>query len=239
MTVERLKPHEVSCTLGKFDLSDRKDDELVNSLVFDIYAHPDWNNAKDSNDADIAVVLLMDAITFSETIQPVCLPTQSFEPEVGSVVIWTDNAIKPTKVETTVIDALLCQREFERRSTESENQTFCSTFDDEMQHQCSTKSGGGFYVKDLSRRSWNVRGIVSGEQKDSDKYCATKKFQLFTDVASFTNWIQGVMDNTKEFLWTDVSFDCSIERERNERQVKLNKSRNSQILKKYFFLWQE
>lgn len=214
MTVERLKPHEVSCKLGKLDSTTTGDDRIVSSLVFNVLVHPDWNNAKDSIDADIAVIVLMDSINFSESIQPICLPTLStiYDSEIGSVVGWSGSTENPTKIDAKVTESSLCHKE--SNSFDSTNQTFCGAFND-IETQCLTLSGGGFYGKN---QAWNIKGIVSEAQKEIESGCTTSKFQVYTNVASFVGWIQEVMDQTREIVWQEVSFDCSIERERNERQ---------------------
>lgn len=217
MTVERLKPHEISCQLGK-DYSSA----AVTSLVFNVFDHPNWNNEKDSNDADVTVIVLMDSITFNEAIQPVCLPAQNFVygSEIGTVIGWSRNDQRgqnPTQVKANVVDSSVCYKTSERQSAESTNRTFCGEFDDENQTQCLKTSGGGLYIK--NHRSWSIRGISSG-QNGFEGSCTSDKAQIFTSIVAYIDWIQEVMEKTKETLWKDVSFDCSIERERNERQVK-------------------
>lgn len=41
--------------------------------------HPDWNPFGTSYDADIAILFLKDTLIFSETVRPICLPSENSE----------------------------------------------------------------------------------------------------------------------------------------------------------------
>jgi hypothetical protein len=67
---------EVYALLGRYDLRNDAETGFIKSDIAEMFIHPDWNDSRDSlsYDADIAVLLLKQEITFNNFIQPICLP---------------------------------------------------------------------------------------------------------------------------------------------------------------------
>lgn len=74
-TPTRKKPEEVEVVLGKYDLSNNIEAGSLRGDVRQIIVHEDWNFISMSYDADIAILILNEAVRFTEFITPVCLPT--------------------------------------------------------------------------------------------------------------------------------------------------------------------
>jgi secreted trypsin-like serine protease len=94
----------------------------------------------------------------------------------------------------------------------SSPRTFCAGFVNENKSACSGDSGGGFYLKNLSTKLFNLQGIVSAAANDPDPYstrgCDINMFSLYTNVAKFVDWIRNEMEKSKEIEWKEVEFEC-------------------------------
>lgn len=67
---------KVSAVLGKYDLSQKDDPNSIKIGISDIHIHEDWEVVGDKRpDADIAILVMVRAVQFSNFIQPVCLPS--------------------------------------------------------------------------------------------------------------------------------------------------------------------
>lgn len=71
----RLKPDELLVLLGILDPSKRNEKSSKARFVIRIVSHPDWNFDDPRYDADIAIIFFRNSVDFSESIQPICLPT--------------------------------------------------------------------------------------------------------------------------------------------------------------------
>lgn len=60
--------------LGRHDLANNNESGSVGKYISEIFIHPEWNSMNISYDADIAVLKVNSEITFSNIIQPICLP---------------------------------------------------------------------------------------------------------------------------------------------------------------------
>jgi hypothetical protein len=77
--------------LGRYDLTTsvyepNSKQENIQKIVI----HPKWNNKDVRYDADIAMLILQNLVTYSDVIQPVCLPPPDLNAFVlnGRVVGW-------------------------------------------------------------------------------------------------------------------------------------------------------
>lgn len=204
------------CLLGKFNLSDSNEVGSVSSFVWDIFIHPEWNFASEQYHADIAVIVLMDSIKFTNQIQPVCLPKQSSDEVkgVGVVAGWGKTEHlglesfdeTPSKVQIPAVNELYCNQTYPKLAHYSSHATFCGGYENKGKAPCLGDSGGGFYLK--SRCHWKAAGIVSGSLADQMNSCDINKFQIYTNVARFADWINQVMQKTKNNEHHVVELDC-------------------------------
>jgi len=74
--------------LGIYDLN--KTDELgvIKAQISSIKIHSDWNSQKETYDADIAILRLTSKVTFTNYIQPACLPPSNMNAfEIDGIVV--------------------------------------------------------------------------------------------------------------------------------------------------------
>lgn len=90
------KAEDATFHLGKHNLESLNEAHSIKSGVLRFVIHPDWNYNDDSYDADIAIAILNQSITFSKLIQPICLWTASMSYDdivgrLGTVAGWGKN----------------------------------------------------------------------------------------------------------------------------------------------------
>lgn len=188
--------------LGKFNLSIPNEAGSLNASVSSIVIHPDWNNENFKFDSDIAIAVLTDAVQFSKRIKPILLPKMDFDEVVGVGTIFgwgksehSDERFfdsTPSKLLVPAINSSYCYSTFPQLAVHTSVTLFCGGYEDMRKGPCIGDSGGGFYMKDSSTNSWNVRGIVSGSLVDMQFGCDVNKFSLFTNVARFIEWIEEI-----------------------------------------------
>lgn len=191
--------------------------------MWEINLHPDWNFNREHYDADIAIVILEAPTSWSNYIQPVCLPPQqSFNEVTGTGVVtgWgkSENSGRsshdtiPSKLEVPAINASYCYPTFPQLSQYSSHRMFCGGYENRSKAPCVGDSGGGFYLMGLSESYeliWIVNGIVSGAIYDQKFHCDINKFTLYTNVRRYVDWIWKVVNETMEVTWKNINFDCS------------------------------
>lgn len=189
--------------LGKFNLSEPNEAGSLNASVSSIVIHPDWNHENFKFDSDIAIAVLTDAVEFSKRIKPVSLPKMDFDEVVGvgTIIGWGKSEHSdderyfdstPSKLLVPAINSSYCYSTFPKLAVHTSVTAFCGGYEDKRKGPCIGDSGGGFYMKDSSTNSWNVRGIVSASLVDMQFGCDVNKFSLFTNVARFIEWIEKV-----------------------------------------------
>jgi secreted trypsin-like serine protease len=163
-------------------------------LISSIRIHPDWDYNNTRYDADIAVLLLKDKITFGTFVQPACLPapTSNVFNTRGTIVGYglsensTTRENRPKFVETPSIDNENCLWESLIFHFSGSRRSFCAG--EQGKRACRGDSGGGFYVKSSSS-TYTVSGIVSNGSPD----CNDDQFVAFTSVPKFVDWIKKEM----------------------------------------------
>jgi secreted trypsin-like serine protease len=172
--------------------------------------HPDWDHSSIRYDADIAVLVLKDKITYGTFVQPACLPTPTtnvFNTR-GNVVGYgltetsTTNVDRPKFVEILSIENEDCLWNSLIFKTAGSKRTFCAG--ERGKKACRGDSGGGFYVK--SGDSYTVNGIVSA----GSFHCDDDQFAIFTNVPKFVDWIKQEMakEDDDEEQGNGVTLEC-------------------------------
>jgi secreted trypsin-like serine protease len=201
--------------LGKHDLDNFNESGSRNVSVSKIILHPEWNVTQDNFNADIAIVILNEKIEFTRFIRPICLPEQdNNEADVvglGWIAGWgrrhqgERHASKPSELEIPAIKPARCLATFSDLVEIFSVDSFCGGFVNEGKGACMGDSGGGLFFFDNSTNSWIARGIVSSSiTENSNGFCDVNKFHLYTNVARFVNWIESIVETTKEF----INFEC-------------------------------
>ncbi|XP_041473475.1 uncharacterized protein LOC121422473 [Lytechinus variegatus] len=155
------------------------------------YIHPLYYSTEFDN--DIALIKLSTPLTFTDAVQPVCLPAVRDDlPEVGSFVTFTgwgsfttyQGAI-PQILQTArapVIPTYICQRQV--FSPIAQPSTFCTMYDTGFQDSCSGDSGGGLVQE--KNGQWTIYGINSwGLRNCGSAYAPSGK----TRVSSYIDFI--------------------------------------------------
>ncbi|CAL8248408.1 unnamed protein product [Lota lota] len=155
----------------------------------------------DDNSRDIAVLALSQPITFTEYIQPLCLPTYGqrlIDGQMGTVTGWGNigynghlaNVLQEANV--PIISDTTCNAPdyYDNQITTS---MFCAGFEKGGTDSCQGDSGGPFVAPDcLSKTSrYRLLGVVSWGTG-----CATaKKPGVYTRVSRFLPWISTALRN--------------------------------------------
>jgi secreted trypsin-like serine protease len=184
--------------IGKYDLQ-ADESGATRGTFSSIRMHPDWDANTTRYDADIAVLVLNDQITFGTFVQPACLPTPTtnvFNIR-GTIVGYglTENSDiredRPKFVKIPSVDLMECLWNSHTFHVAGSNRTFCAG--ERGKRACKGDSGSGFYVKSGSS-TYTVTGIVSNGSPD----CDDDQFAVFTSVPKFVDWIRQEMAKEKE-----------------------------------------
>lgn len=90
--------------LGRYNLDAQAERGAVARDVKSIHVHPEWKVNSEKWDADLAVLVLTEAVSFTQYIQPVCVPASAAidHYDEGTVVSYRDR----TQRDRTVINKL-------------------------------------------------------------------------------------------------------------------------------------
>lgn len=198
------KPESVNALIGRYNLSDSSERGSKTASVQEIILHPDWKYDNDKFDADIAIVVLSEAVAFTNKIKPVYLPSSTnLAPEgLGTVVGWGKSSVETeydetlNKLEMPAVNASYCYTRYPRIAEYSSHRTFCAGFENEERGACTGDGGGGFFMKSLKEHSWSVNGIASAALSGGKFGCDVNVFGIYTNVALFKDWIMEKMENT-------------------------------------------
>lgn len=104
----------------------------------DIKVHPDWKFNSETFDADIAVATLQYPVSFTRSVQPVCLPNYNsvFIHPLGTVVGWGksetsgpengDHESVPKQIEVRAVTNEECFLSYVEFAKISSHRTFCA-----------------------------------------------------------------------------------------------------------------
>jgi secreted trypsin-like serine protease len=201
--------------IGRYDLNEEQESGSTRGTFSSIQIHPDWDHRSVPYDADIAVLVLKDKITYGMYIQPACLPaptTNVFNTR-GNVVGYgltentTTNENIPKFVEIpSVVDHEQCFWNSQVFKDFGSKRTFC--VGERGKRACRGDSGSGFYVK--SGSTYTVNGIVSA----GSFHCDDDQFAVFTNVPKFVDWIKQEMakEDEDEEQGNGVTLECKFRR---------------------------
>lgn len=155
----------------------------------------------DDYDADVAILVLSEKITFTEIIQPVTLPADNIHYDgatidvIGTVVSWdlADNKIREELTVQALNDSY-CYRQVYSAVPLSSERTFCAKFETAVTNRRYT--GAGYFVNDGS--DWVLYGVTSlvGTWYVGD--VANKRIAVIANVNSFKEWIVTTVKDTME-----------------------------------------
>lgn len=191
-SMNSLSPHEVVVRLGTYNLTETNEKGAVQRNVSEIFIHPDWDVYDDVFDADIAILVLTENITFTHVIKPACLPGEGFiRNVVGTVVGWglTENltyAEIPRKTTFRAINDSHCYRIDYGIASFSSARTFCGGGVGDGSPNRGD-SGCGAYL--ISGNVWVLYGIVSVIRTNATGHIVPLSYSIYTNVTAFRSWI--------------------------------------------------
>lgn len=186
--------------LGRYDLSQQYERGAIDAYPSEIIVHTDWKTLTSDYDADIAIIKLTSPVTFNDLIYPICLPSESFDKElgVGYVAGWgksEGDAVHENitrELDISIIANEDCFLKNSRFAEISSRNTFCAGKDGDA-GVCNGDSGGGLFILHQSR--WILKGIVSASFLSLGR-CDTSQFAVFSNVPKYLAWINQIMRQT-------------------------------------------
>lgn len=189
-----IRVEEVELRLGKYDQMEDEPQQFVTKIA-DIHFHPNFNGQTFDN--DIALVQLVDRVSFTDYILPVCLGDSvvlerdffSGEVQLGTVTGWgqlTESANTLPRflqeIRLPIVDHKTCQQATAYPVTRN---MFCAGYSQEIiGDACKGDSGGPFVVQRKNR--WYIIGIVSWGVG-----CGRKNhYGYYVKVSNYHEWIK-------------------------------------------------
>lgn len=168
--------------------------------VFNIHVHPAWNPLSKRFDADIAVLVLDESVTFNRHIKPICMMQSVSSPAVtisSGIVVGYGKSEDETKIHEETPKTIVvpiysnekCFLEFPDLARISSSRTFCGGTADGT-GVCLGDSGSGLIIK--YNGDYYLRGIVSSSLRTFRWGCDVDKYSVFTDVIKYVEWINGI-----------------------------------------------
>ncbi|KAL7013251.1 hypothetical protein ACKWTF_015299 [Chironomus riparius] len=195
----RLQASNLIVVFGTHDLNNPYEIGRAFHAVYSINVHPDWNTLTQSYDADIAVLVLEKDVTFSENVQPICMPIPNSKVTTissGSVIGYgkSEDTTKiheniPKILSTPIHSNPNCFADNDGLALISSGRTFCGGSGRGI-GVCTGDSGSGLIVTDGS--AYYLRGIVSSSLLNANRGCDVDTYAVFTDVTKFIDWINGI-----------------------------------------------
>lgn len=191
---ENILTTDIIVLLGAHNLSATNETDTLRSKVHTIYVHPDWKANELSYDADIAILVLIETVTFSNHIRPICMPTNdvSIDGVKGSIVGWglTENGTKdhlqyPRHAHTNALNSVYCLTTDPQLAYLLSTRSFCGSGGDGGPNKGD--SGGGFFV--LTGSVWVQYGIISALRINASGIVDINSFAVYTNVKLFDSWI--------------------------------------------------
>lgn len=194
MYKRKLTANEVLVFLGRHNLKSWNEDGSLAAPCDDIFIHPGYDSNLKNYDADIAVIVLKNDVSFSKYIRPACMwsgPTSLdyVVGERGTIIGWGHSSVSntPQQIEATITSNDICFKTNQTYSSLSSNRTFCAGDKNYSgRSPCNGDSGAGLML--LKNGRWVLRGIVSAALTTSDE-CHDNDYVIYADVAKFVDWI--------------------------------------------------
>ncbi|GLV31361.1 gastrulation-defective [Carabus blaptoides fortunei] len=192
-----LSANELLIILGKYRIHKWTESGTVVREALHVHLHPDYRAL--NSDADLAVIVLAESVTFTPTVRPVCVWPEASEltdlvGKHGTIVGWgrDETGAKITAVPRQTRVLVVSQEQCLRSKLEfryfTSNRTLCAGGVHAGAGPCTGDSGGGLLVQRTGR--WYLRGIISLSLTDPDtRTCDLNNYSVFVDMAKFVDWI--------------------------------------------------
>lgn len=159
-------------------------------------------------DADVAVLVLSENVTFTTHIKPVFLPPHNVILKAsnidvrGTIVGWgfgenaTIHEEIPRQADIATYNHSYCFLTYDNIAPLSSTRTFCTGSEEGSPNEGD--SGGGFFV--CYYDVWTQYGIISSTVRDSKGILARTSVGVYTNVRSFQDWIREKVEKTGGLL---------------------------------------
>lgn len=173
--------------------------------LMDVKIHPEWKFNEAKYDADVAVVTLLNPVN----VMPACLPPAGTDNVIVPDGIFAGiNTIDQSNIRHRVVVEKnnVCFKSFPASLKNVSPRTFCANWPGENLEMSEGLSGAYFYPFGPDS-AWFVSGIESQSfvQKDN---CDIRKHSVFSNVAHYVDWIQGIIKSNKQFK--DIELQCKF-----------------------------
>lgn len=227
----KLDPAGIIVIIGAYNLTSSVEKGRQLRDVQEIYVHPEWKVYSDKYDADLAILLLIDIVLFTNYIRPVCMPADDtvIDDVRGSVAGWgiTEIGSEPNKefikhASVTALNGIDCLTTDPIIAVLSSKRTFCGQGVDGSPNQGD--SGGGFYVRTGS--TWVQHGIVSALRTNATGYVDADSIVVYTSVVHFKQWITDTarqssnrMGEAERKVERKIDLECVFQYSLNDKYV--------------------
>lgn len=208
---------DIVVKLGAYNLLENSEEGAIVMNVMHIFIHPDWKVYEEAYDADIAILLLSEEITFTDLIQPVSLPADDEFIDgttinlTGTIVGWGVTVEYPSQATIKALNDSYCYRSDHGTVTLSSQRTFCGGGVDGT--PTLRDSGGGFFVS--SGTGWVQYGVISASRTNQRGHIDMNSISIYGNVKLFKNWIDEIVKQSiKTSAVTDnvevikINLDC-------------------------------
>ncbi|XP_055295953.1 serine protease gd-like [Sitodiplosis mosellana] len=200
--LEPVAARKVVLAFGRHDIRDWTEKNMVISDVDEIIVHPDYLSKKDSKifDADIAILITKDFISYTSMIKPICLwpssvdGTHSLIGTNGTLVGWgqpfenVDENV-PRRLTLPIVRNNLC---FPSDRSTNARRVFCAGTEKRGYAPCNGDSGSALAI--YANGAWFLRGLVSAALGDPIlNRCDLNTYAIFTDIINYRTWIDSHM----------------------------------------------
>lgn len=201
--LDPISAKRIVLAFGRHDIRDWTEKNMLISDVDEIILHPDYLSKKDSTifDADVAILVTKDHITYTSTIKPICLWPTSVDSTIsiigtnGTLVGWGQPY---ENIEENVPRKLTLPVVRNQRCFPSDNKpanakrVFCAGSEKTGNSPCNGDSGSAFAI--FANGAWFLRGVVSAALGDPIlNRCELNTFVIFTDITHYRSWIDSHM----------------------------------------------
>ena len=203
----------IDAIIGKID-----DPGSANHNIWKIVTHPDSN--RNLFDTDVSLVMLIQAVTLTDQVQPVCLPESSQTITTGTVVSWefqkniSSLLLTQTEHSATIIGKKECIALSPGLKDAVTNQTFCARFKNQSKSSCNLDLGDSLFVESLEK--FYVKGIFGYMHNGTHANCGMKT-HVYIDIEIFSSWIYEELFRDVRYL--EKTFDCVKDSAKNAQRI--------------------
>jgi len=188
-----FEPKDIFVIVGGHNLELHNEPGRLTESVKKITVHHDWNENVPSFDADIAMLELVQNITFNYNIQPICIisPDTEAARKISGLVVGhgksenSDIEYIAKAITSPIYNYQFCAKSIRHRDLLT-HRTFCGGYSNGT-NVCVGDSGNGMVVE--HEGIYYLRGIVSASLYHSFNACNIHAYSVFTDVLEFYNWV--------------------------------------------------